>query len=265
MNTTLARRVLIQRLRAASVSIFLLIAVAPAAMGAEIYVWGNNSRAAIVTLLEANGHNVDINFSVPDAALLNGKAVLINLRQSNGNTADVAAWINNGGCMITEWTGAQFATQVGLNASASITGQIGTGTPVTINAAGIAAGLADNMNNPYSNGPATEFFMNLSNLGGSAVIYGTRPGDITTIVVESVGAGTILALGYDWADQFGSSNADGEQIVLNSVANVCNGAPVVIPVEPAVPVPALNAWSRLLLVMLFGLIGLLGIRRWVSS
>ena len=162
MYTLSNRSALIQKLRLASISTFLLIAFAPAAMGAEVYIWGTNSRAAITTLLEANGHNVDPNFAVPDAGALNGKAVLINLRQANGNTADTAAWINAGGCMITEWTGAQFATQVGLNASASINGFIGTGTQVTINAAGVAAGLATNMNNPYADGPSTEFFMNLS-------------------------------------------------------------------------------------------------------
>lgn len=228
---------------------------------ANIMVWGNQgSQAAIVEFLTQSGHTVTDNGNVaPTTAQLAGFNIAIVLR-SDGNT-DVVDWVASGGCLITEWTGAGWAVDGAslLDASVATYGQIGTGTPVTITADGISAGLAAGISNPYTAGPASEFFHTFTGIGSGVSVMATRPGDIPAILGGQYGSGLVLANGIDWGDLFSSTGADNHQLLLNSVQNFCSGT--VVPPYEALPVPALSIVNLAILAGLMGAFGLYGFRR----
>ncbi len=226
-------------------------------MAAEILVWGNqSSQDDVVNFLQSSGHSVTDNGStIPDAGDLSGVDVAILLRSTGNN--DVENWVQAGGCLITEWTGADWALNSGnlLDAGVSGGGIVGTDTPVTVTADGIAAGLADGITNPYSAGPASEFFRNFTGIGPSVSIMATRPTDVPAILGGPSGGGLVLANGIDWAD-VGFNGADNRQLLLNSVENFCGGAR-----RAPEPVPGLSSLGLAALVGLTGLLAAFMLRR----
>ncbi|NNE04934.1 MAG: hypothetical protein HKN15_04325 [Xanthomonadales bacterium] len=228
---------------------------------ADIIIWGNQDAAdqgAVVNFLQGSGHNVTDNGSTtPSAGQLAANDIAILLRGS-GN-ADVSNWVRGGGCLITEWTGADWALNSAnlIDASVSGGGLVGTDTPVTITADGIAAGLADSIPNPYSAGVASEFFRDFTGIGAGVSIMATRPGDgdEAAVLGGAFSSGLVLANGIDWADgQF--SGDDNRQFLLNSIEGFCGGARFV-----PQPVPGLSAIGLILLAGLTGLIAAFGFKR----
>lgn len=238
------------------------VGLCQSSFAANIMVWGNQgSQAAIVDFLNTSGHTATDNGpTAPNAAELAGVDVAILLR-AVGNT-DVVDWIAGGGCLITEWDGAAWAVDGAslLDASVATYGQIGTGTPVTITADGISAGLAAGISNPYTAGPASEFFHTFTGIGSGVNVMATRPGDIPAILGGQYGSGLVLANGIDWGDSFSSAGADNQQLLLNSVESFCSGA--VTPPYEALPVPALSFFNLAILTGLMGIFGLYGFRRY---
>jgi len=185
--------------------------------------------------LTNNGYTVTHNdTSLPSAAILaNTDAVF--LIRANGN-ADLATWVQNGGVLITEWTGSVWALNTSnlIDATDSGGGMIGTGTPVTFTSTAIGQTLGTSLPNPYADGGSTEFFRNFTALGPTVEIHATRPGDIPAIIGDNAGLGYVLAIGYDYQDIGGDlSGSNTEQLVLNaltanySVAAVDNEPPVI--------------------------------------
>lgn len=224
-------------------------------VAAELLVWGSQgSQASIVSFLESSGHTVtNLGNVAPTTAELANIDVAIDLR-AEGNS-DVAAWVSGGGCLITEWSGAAWALDTAnlLEADVSSAGFIETNTPVTITAAGIAAGLDSGVANPYVASQASEFFHTFSNIGPNVQIMATRPTDVPAILGGTSGAGLVLANGIDWGDGFDSTSADNKQLLLNSVEQFCSGARA-----PATPVPSMSSTGLALLagaLLIFGLMG----------
>jgi hypothetical protein len=182
-----------------------------------IAVYGSNSNASVVTFLNNNGHTATNYGSAPTAAQLVGADAVINLR-GTGNTA-VQNFVTNGGLLITEWRGAEWALDTAnlLNADGGANLQIGTNTPITHTAAGLALGLGNGLANPFADGPRTEFVWTLSNLGVGVDILATRPGDIATIIGGISGSGYALINSLDWADGFPSGGSTSGTWLLNAL------------------------------------------------
>lgn len=217
----------------AAASALAVMAASTPASAATVMLKGFNSNGAITSFLAANGHTV-----VGDSNIYTGVDAVVLLR-ANGD-AGLTNFILGGGTLVTEWSGADWAMANLLGGSVSGGGFVGTGTPVTFSAAGIAAGLSNGVGASYSAGPASEFFRNFGSLGTGSV-FATRPGGIAAIVGGAAGSGFVVANGIDWADSFNASPANG-QVLLNSIGA---GVAGVVP-EPA-------TWAMLILGM--GVIG----------
>jgi hypothetical protein len=213
-----------------------------------VAVIGGNSNATITSFLNANGHTAT-NFGNAVPVSLAGFDAVVLLR-TPGN-ATVQNFVLGGGLLITEWDASAWALNTAnlINADdGGGAGFIGTGTLVTFTAAGVNAGLSAGLGASYSDGPRTEFFRNLINIGAGVDILATRPGNNPAIIGGSSGAGATLIIGYDWADSFPAGTSASGTLLLNAL-NYNPGGVAVVP-EP----------STLLLGAL-GAMGLLGYRR----
>jgi hypothetical protein len=224
---------------------FLVIAISPGlAQSSIVGVFDGQSPASstqIAAHLNANGHTAT-NFSAGaiNAATLAGLDVAILLR-ANGN-ADLTAWVNAGGKLITEWTSADWAANASGMLDATISGGGFVANPdlVTFTASGLAMGLGDGLPNPYSDQGRTDFFRLVTN-PGTMDILATRSSGEEAILGDDVGSGYVVLNVYDWADwtEFPFTNLDRtKQLLLNMVEM---GA-----ADGAVPEPlSLAVWSLL--------------------
>ena len=164
----------------------------------NIGVKGGNATT-VGAYLQSQGHVITYNPST-----YTGLDVVILLR-TDGDAA-LISWVQNGGLLITEWTGADWALNTAnlINADVTGPGLFGSLQPVTFTAAGLAAGLGVGMPNPYSESNNTEFFRQIGNVGAGVEILATRSGGIPCIVSGSSGSGAVVALDYDWADSPGA-------------------------------------------------------------
>jgi hypothetical protein len=197
----------------------VVIGIASAAANADqIGLFGVNSNAGITSFLTSQGHTVvDLNATGLTPAALAPLQTVILLR-ATGN-ASLQSFVLGGGRLITEWDGSVWALNTAglLTATDSGGGFIGTGTPVTFTAAGLAAGLGAGLPNPYSDASATEFFRTFSGVGGTTQVLGTRGGGTAAIIGGASGSGNTLIIGYDWADD-GFATAASHQLLLNSLS-----------------------------------------------
>lgn len=212
----------------AGVAVAALAAAVPG-NAATIMIKGSNNNSAITTFLEANGHTVIANSE--DYSGVDGVILL----RTNG-TAQLSDYVSNGGRLVTEWTGADWAMANLLGGAVSGGGFVGSDTVVSFTTDGAAFGLGDGVGSSYSAGPASQFFRDFSDIGTGSV-FATRPGDVAAIVGGAAGSGFVVANGIDWADSFGSAGADNQQVLLNSLFGSSMGG--------AVPEPA--TWAMMLL------------------
>ena len=187
-------------------------------------VFGNNSNTSIVSFLNSNGHTATNYSSNITAANLLGLDVAILLRAS-GNS-DLDNFVQNGGTLITEWTGADWAVNTFDYFGAAISGGglIGTGTQITVTTDGIALGLNTGLTNPWANGVGTEFFRFFSNTG-SADVLATRPNGIAAVIGGTVGSGYAMINGMDWADSFSTGASNSGKFLLNMINVQGNSVP----------------------------------------
>ena len=212
----------------ASVAMVGLAATATAANAETVMLKGSNSNSAIATFLQSNGYTV-----VANSNDYTGVDAVILLRSSGD--ASLTDFVNSGGLLITEWSGADWAMSSLLGGFVSGGGFVGTGTEVSFSADGLALGLGANVGTSYTASIGSQFFRNFGGLGSGSVLA-TRPGDIAAIVGGSAGSGYVVANGIDWADTFGSTGAANGQVLLNSLG---------LRMSSAVPEPA--TWMMLLL------------------
>jgi hypothetical protein len=201
------------RLFAAAATMFL----AASANAAVVAVFGANSNGSVVAFLNANGHTAtDYGFSAPTAAQLAGADAVVALR-ADGN-ADVQAFVLGGGLLITEWSAAEWALDTAnlLNADGGANSFIGTNSPVTHTAAGLALGLGTGLPNPYADGIRTEFQWTLSNIGAGADILATIAQG-PAILGGVAGSGYALINSLDWADGFPPGDSASGTWLLNAL------------------------------------------------
>jgi len=195
--------------------IIIFLALLGTLQAINIAVVGTNSNNEVTSWLQTNGHSVTNFGSTLPTSLVNYNAVI--LLRTNGNDT-IKNFVLGGGLLITEWTGADWATSTGLlDATITSGGQVGTGVPITFTTAGINAGLANNMSNPYSDAARTDHFRYFGTIGSDVEILGTRSTNVAAIVGGSSGLGSTLLLAYDWADGFSSANAYTKSLILNSL------------------------------------------------
>lgn len=218
------------------------------ANAAIIAVFGNNSNLSVTSFLTANGHTVtNFGIAAPTAAQLAGVNAVIALR-ADGNDA-VRDFVLAGGLLITEWSAAEWTLDIAnlLNADGGTNSFIGSNTPVTLTAAGLALNLGMGLPNPYSDGPRTEFQWTLSNIGAGVDILATIPGNTPAIIGGQSGSGYTLINSLDWADSFPESASASGTWLLNALNLVRS--------EPN-PVPA----PATLVLLLIGLVGITAAR-----
>jgi hypothetical protein len=183
--------------------------------------------------LNLNGHTAT-NFGAGaiTAANLAGLDVVILLRTA-GN-ADLTAWVNAGGLLITEWDSADWAANTSGMLDATISGGGFVANPdlVTFTAAGLAAGLGTGLTNPYSDQGRTDFFRNVTS-PGTMDLLATRSGGEEAILGDNVGSGYVLLNVYDWADwtETPITLERSKQLLLNMVGFQFDGGPGEVP-EP---------------------------------
>ena len=116
-------------------------------------------------------------------------------------SANLIDYVNNGGTLVTEWSGAGWAVDTAslLDATATSLGFVGTGTSITFTSEATDLGLGTNTGNPYSNGVATQFFWSFTDLGSDVDVIATITG-FDVGISGSYGNGNVLALGWDWQD-----------------------------------------------------------------
>lgn len=186
------------------------------ASASVVGVFGSNSNTSIVSFLNSNGHTATNYSSSITTANLAGLDVAILLR-TNGNSF-LDSFVQNGGTLITEWTGADWAVNTldYFGAAISGGGAVATGTAITVTTNGIALGLNTGLSNPWADGGRTEFFRNFSNIG-SADVLATRSNGIAAVIGGSVGSGYAVINGMDWADSFSTQASNSGQFLLNMI------------------------------------------------
>ena len=140
--------------------------------------------------------------------------------------ADLVDYVQNGGTLVTEWSGADWAVNTAsmLDATVNTLGNLGTGTSVSYTASGAALGLGVNTGNPYSNSGATQFFKSFTGLGSDVDVVATA-GSYDVGISGAYGSGNVLALGWDWQDTQ-SNNAITQSLVSDIVGVSFNSASV---------------------------------------
>lgn len=123
------------------------------------------------------------------------------LIRQNGD-ADLVNYVQNGGTLVTEWSGADWAVTSAsmLDATVNSLNFVGTSTPITYTSAGTGLGLGVATGNPYSNGGATQFFKSFTGLGSNVDVVATISGGHDVGISGEYGTGNVLALGWDWQD-----------------------------------------------------------------
>ena len=181
-----------------------------------IGVWGGNF-STWDSYLTTSGHTAVSVGSGSSAAELATLDQVWLIRQ-NGN-ANLIDYVGNGGTLVTEWSGADWAldTVSLIDANADSYAYISNNTQITFTQAGIDLGLGDNVGNPYANGGSTEYFYSFNNLGVDVDVVASITGyDVG--VSGAYGAGNVLALGWDWQD-VGAGNATTQNLVTD-ISNV---------------------------------------------
>lgn len=206
---------------------------------------GSNSTGAIEAFLDSNGFDATQISSGADYTLFDA-VVLLRTNPINADSTNLANYVQSGGHLVTEWSASSWALNTANLLDAEDTGasDIDTNTTVIFTTEGLAAGLGDSIGNSYADGGRTHSFRNLSNIGASVDILGTRPGNIPAIIGGTSGLGSTIVLGYDWADSFPLANPDGEQILINAINYSNSSASVPFQFSPSLGFLAVGGiWS----------------------
>ena len=176
-------------------------------------------------------------------------AVLLRYSPGGADSTTLLNFILGGGTLITEWNASVWALNtVGLlSATDTGGGFVGTGTDITITAAGLSAGLGTGLSNPYSDSPRSEFFRDFSALGVGIDLLATRPGGIPVIFGGASGLGRTYINSSDWADSFPTGASTSGQMLLNLLA---------IDDAPPAAVPEPGTWA-----MMFGGLAVFAVSR----
>jgi hypothetical protein len=240
-----------QTLLAGATSLAFIALPASMVEAATIGLLGSNSNAALAAFLTSNGNTVR---NLNSTADFTGLDTVILLRNSptEATSNDLRNFVLNGGRLITEFTGADWALNDNtgnlLNADVDGGAILPLSRPITFTQPGIDSGLANGVNNPYSDGTRTQAFRFIANIGSGVSVLANRPGDNPAIIGGASGLGTTLIIGYDWADNFANANADTQRLILNALNYTAS--------TPQVPEPA-----TLTGILVFGVAGLLATRK----
>ncbi len=201
---------------------FLLFAFQEFSFGINVAILGNNNNDNIVTYLTNHGFTVtNYGSTIPSAATLASFQAVVLLRM-DGNS-DLTSWVNNGGLLITEWSGAAWAVSNVITATVSTSGSIATGTSVTFSGSTLGLKLNAGLTNPYSDGGSTEFFYTFSSQGGGVETLATRPTNIPAIIGGAYGSGYTFVIAYDWADGFVSTGSNSGILLKNALNSGATG------------------------------------------
>jgi hypothetical protein len=246
-----------QTLLAGATSLAFIALPASMVEAANIGLLGTNSNTALTTFLTGNGNTVvDLNTTANFTGL--DTVILLRQQPTGAVSNDLRNFVLNGGRLITEFTGADWA--LGDTAGNLLNADVDGGSiflstqSIRFTQEGIDSGLANGVNNPYSDGNRTQAFrfMPIANIGSGVKVLANRltnpPADNPAIIGGASGLGTTLVIGYDWADSFGSANADTQRLILNALNYTAS--------TPQVPEPA-----TLTGILAFGVAGLLATRK----
>ena len=201
-------------LRAAAVSLALFASIQ--AVAETIGIVGSNSSGSdglIEQVLSDAGYTVQ--FSPSDYSGLSA-VVLI---RTPGDDA-LKDFVASGGLLITEWDAADWVLNTAqmLGTTRDIDGgYVDTGTVITFTDAASAAGLTRNVGASYSENSSTEFFRFFAPIDPAATVYATYDGGTPAILGGHYGAGAVLVLGYDWADEGFALDGPTANIIINSL------------------------------------------------
>jgi len=205
-------------MKRATLAIAAALAAANASAGV-IGVWGGSFSTWNTYIGNTGNTAVAVNASSTAADFAGLDQVW--LIRTTGDV-DLINYVNNGGTLVTEWSGADWAVNTAsmLDATAINRGFVGTGTPVSFTTAGLDLGLGNSTGNPYSNSGATQYFWQFTNLGAGVDVVATIPG-MDVGISGAYGQGNVLALGWDWQDT-ASGNLVTQRLV-NDITHVSFG------------------------------------------
>jgi len=150
-------------------------------------------------------------------------SVVVNVREPV--SAGVAAWVRSGGFLITEMSGLREAAAAGLLDVKDVScALVATNTAITFTSTGKSLGLDSGLTDPYRDGEASEFFCNGELRSAGIEVLGTRPGatpgadPIPAILGAKVGAGYVLAYGFDWGDGFVLNSEQSKRLIHNALS-----------------------------------------------
>lgn len=220
-------------LKAALVS--TVLAASGFANAGLIGVWGSSGFASEISTAGHTYVSVGGTSTLAELSLLDQ----VWLIRNNGD-ADLNNYVLNGGTLVTEWSGSNWAlnTMSMLNATDTSVGHVGSNTSITFTQAGIDLGLGDDTGSPYANSGATQFFRSFTNIGSGVDIIATTS-NYDVGIAGSYGLGNVVALGWDWNDLHNTTT----QQLVNDITGLSFGS-------TAVPEPSTLA------IFALGMIGL---------
>lgn len=194
----------------------LLLVVSINASAATIGVYGGNFNVWNSYLTNSGDTAVALSASSVASDYAGLDQVWL-IRQSGSN--NLIDYVNNGGTLVTEWSGSAWALNSAslLDATDTQIGYVGTDTSITFTQSGLDLGLGNNTGSPYSNGSSTEYFRSFSNIGSSVDVIATIAG-YNVGVAGQYGNGLVTALGWDWQD-VGYGNVI-TQLLVDDITNI---------------------------------------------
>ena len=231
-------------MRHAAFGLVAALAATPAS-ALSIGVFGDHvSAEGIAGMYSAHGHvaTAHAGAAMGDATLIAPLDVIISLRTNI--TQDVVDRVAAGALLITEYWAAASAVNTFELLEATDVGiaLAGTGTPITLTAAGLDAGLGADLDGGSwdTASGATEVFRLFWDIGPAVEVLATRPGDFPVLLGGTFGSGRVLIAGWNWADQAYDADIDtgNERFLINAVGYGLESA--VVPLPAAAPLLAVG-------------------------
>jgi hypothetical protein len=167
-------------------------------------IWGNDASRwdNYISSNGMNAVNVDSSTSLAELDALDQ----VWLIRATGNN-NLKSYVENGGTLVTEWSGESWARSAGLVSANQVSAGLGTQS-ITFNQEGLDLGLGNRTGNPHSNSGGTDHFRKFNNLGNTTAAIATLSDGTVVGLHSTYEKGQVVVLGWDWKDGNNAKTAD---------------------------------------------------------